>query len=256
MTIPMKTYLLAVSLGCANYASAAVVLAPSTTVDWLTFAAGPSTLADRNGIAIASVVLGVAQGDVFPGALEPQNLDAAYWQDEVPFDSVGNPASAVESLRVHVFPGTASTVFTLTIRALSGNFQGTILALGGLDIGSTSLLRVAGSHSVLGPAAGSFSYLGDCSGNPGFGAFDKPFLWNATNMTLSPLAGPAGETAFAFLELQSSGIDTISMEFTSTSPLPFGDAFFAAVGTSIPEPAFPLLVALGFVALSWRRRDL
>ena len=256
MTIPMKTYVLAVSFGCANYASAAVVLAPSTTVDWLTFAAGPSTLADRNGIAIASVVLGVAQGNAFPGALEPQNLDSAYWQDEVPFDSAGNPAAAVESLRVHVFPGTTSTVFTLTIRALSGNFQGAILALGGLDTGSTSLLRVAGSHSSVGTVAGNFGFLGDGSWNPGFGALDKPFLWNAPNMTLSPLAGPAGETAFAFLELQSAGIDTISMEFTSTSPSPFGDSFFAAVGTSIPEPTSSLLVALGVVALSWRRRDL
>lgn len=252
----MKSSLLAISLGCASPASAAVVLAPPTTIDWLTYSAGPSTLANRNGNAVASVVLGVTQGSAFPDALAPQNLDAAYWQDEVPFDSAGNPATAVESLRVHVFPGATSTVFALTIQSLSGNFQGIILALGGLDTGSTSLLRVAGSNSSLGTAVGAFNYLGDGSWNPGFGGLDKPFQWNSTNMTLSPLAGADGETAFAFLDLQGSGIDTISIEFSSVSPSPFGDAFFAAVGTSIPEPTTPLLIACGCVALSWRRRDL
>lgn len=185
----------------------------------------------------------------------PENFDAAYWQSPIPFDLANSTTSAVEALSILVAPGASSTSFTLTLTATSGVFPPFLLAFGGLDAGSTSSVRVAANDISQGQIAGAFTLLGDSVYDPGFGAYDTPFVWNAALETLTPTAGPDGKTQFAFIQLQESAIDTITIEFISSSPSIFGDEFIIGLGTVIvPETSTSIITALGILFLSTRRR--
>lgn len=237
-----------------SLAQAAVVMQIPYTVDWLTYSEGASVFLGNDGEVAGSVSLNVAQGSLPPGALSAVDLDSSYWDSAVPLDSGAGAASAMSALRVNVFPGATSTVFSLSFSAAPANVHGAILALGGLDIGSTSAVRVSGSHSLFGPFASPIGYLGDAAWDPGFGGLDQSFVWNEGDRTVtaSPNTG-GGETKFIFLQLPKEGIDTVTLEFSSSSPGPFGDAFVVALGV-VPEPGVPLLFLVAGTLAAGRRR--
>ncbi len=250
----MKTTILWLFAICAVPASAAVTLPPSHTVDWLTF--GPAdTFLQSNGLVAVQASLVVTEGFAFAESLTAENFDSAYWQSPVPFDSANSSTSAVEAISILVAPGASSTQFTLTLSATSGVFPYFLLAIGGLDAGSTSSVRVSANHILQGQVAGAFTLLGESIYDPGFGSYDTAFTWNAGLGTLTPDAGADGKTQFVFLQLEESGIESISIEFTSASPSLFGDEFVLALGSvTIPETSTSLITVLGIIFLTTIRR--
>lgn len=197
----------------------------------------------------------ITEGFAFAESLTAENFDSAYWQSPVPFDSANSSTSAVEAISILVAPGASSTHFTLTLTATSGVFPHFLLALGGLDAGSTSSVRVSANHVSQGQVAGAFTLLGESIYDPGFGAYDTAFTWNAGSGTLTPDAGADGKTQFAFLQLEEGEIESISIEFTSAAPSLFGDEFVIALGNvKVPETSTSLFTALGMFFLTTRRR--
>jgi hypothetical protein len=162
----------------------------------------------------------------------------------------------VDAFTLRVLPETGGVRYTLTVAASSFDFSGAFLVVGGMDAAADSSVQLSVFDGA-GQRAALPLLLGTAAWDPGFGALDRPLLWDDAAGILTPQSAGAGETGFAFFRLPETGVGSIEIRYDAAASSVFGDGIYAGVGRfEIPEPgaAAQMLAAAASLLLAGRRR--